>query len=227
MSGFVRNVIRSAIALAFLALLSGCQLTMVESLPAGAVPTCPAEWRGAWIAVDEAGRDDADFGIVVHPDCGVESREKGNPHPAKPPLPKPAFFQGSNGKQLVFLGAADAFELIAAPSNEGDQPPVGYVVLAWTREGERMNMKQADHRRVATLVVQGALPGKVNWQSENTSTVIIGGEPNAVAEAFGRYDFFEGGGGFSLRRVGDDVKALERALKRAATNQKGAKRRPS
>lgn len=218
--------IRSAAALALLALLSGCQLTMVENLPAGAVPTCPAQWRGAWIAVDEAGRDDPDFGIVVQNDCGVESREKGNPHPAKPPLPHPAFFQGNNGKQLVFLGAADAFDLIAAPSADGDKPPVGYVVLAWSREGERMNMRQADHRRVATLIVQGALPGKVNWQNDgSTSTVIVGGDPNAVAQAFGTYDFFEGGGGFSLRRVGDDAKALERALKRAAGQKSERKRK--
>ena len=216
---------RSAAALALLVLLSGCQLTMVENLPAGAVPTCPAEWRGAWIAVDEAGRDDGDFGIVVHDDCGVESREKGNPHPAKPPLPKPAFFQANGGKQLVFLGAADAFDLIAAPSADGEKPSVGYVVLAWTREGERMNMRQADHRRAATLIVQGALPGKVNWQNDgSTSTVIVGGDPTSVADAFGRYDFFEGGGGFSLRRVGDDVKALERALKRA-TSQKAERKR--
>ena len=221
----MNKTIRSAAMLALLVMLSGCQLTMVESLPAGAVPTCPKEWRGAWIAVDEAGRDDADFGIVVHEDCGVESREKGNPHPAKPPLPHPAFFLTSKGTALAFLGAADAFELIDAPVADGERrPDGGFVVLSWDREGDRMNMRQADHRRVATLIVQGALPGKVTWQSDNASTVIVGGEPNVVADAFNRYDFFEGGGGFGLRRVGDDAKALERAIKRAAANQKGAKK---
>jgi hypothetical protein len=98
------------------------------------------------------------------------------------------------------------------------------VVLSWNRDGERMSMRQADHRRVATLIVQGALPGKVNWQSDTASTVIVGGEANVVADTFNRYDFFEGGGGFTLRRVGDDAKALDRAVKRAAANQKGSKK---
>ena len=222
----MRNLMRALLALAPLMLLSGCQLTMVESLPAGAVPTCPAEWRGAWIAVDEAGRDDADFGIVVHDDCAVESRDHGNPHPAKPPLPHPAFAQGNGGKALVFLGAADALELIAAPGNDDNRPSVGYVVLSWSREGDRMNMRQADHRRAATLVVQGALPGKVNWQSDNASSVLIGGDPNAVAESLTRYDLFDNGAGFSLRRAGDDAKALERALKRAAGQKGERKKRP-
>jgi len=215
----------SAAALALLALLSGCQLTMVESLPAGAVPTCPAEWRGAWIAVDEAGRDEGDFGVVVHDDCGIESREKGNPHPAKPPLPHPAFFE-ARGKAIVFLGAADALELIAAPSSDENPPSKeGYVALAWSRDGDRLSMRQIDHRRAATLIVQGALPGKVNWQSDGNSTVLIGGDPNGVADTFNRYDFLDGGRGFNLRRVGGDVKALERALKSAAASQKGEKKR--
>jgi hypothetical protein len=221
----MKEIIRIALALALPALLAGCQLTMVETLPAGATPTCPAEWRGAWIAIDESGRDDGDFGIVVHDDCGVESRDHGNPHPAKPPLPHPAFFQTGKSKSLAFIGAADALDLIAAPtSDEGEKPSTGYVVLAWTREGDRMSLRQVDHRRVATLIVQGAVPGKVNWQSESTSSTLIGGDPNLVAEIFNRYDFFEQSAPFSLRRVGDDAKALERALKRAGGGQKAKKK---
>lgn len=216
------------LALAALA-LPACQSTMLESLPTGAATACPAEWRGAWIALDTdtGAREDAGFVVAAVParadaatgDCALTLVEE---HEGKPrELRFTPRFASARGAQLVLFGHEDAARML-----EPDAPPkAGWYPFEWRRSGDVLVLRAPDHRRIATLVVNGALDGSVSW-GDNEGFVFVAGDAVAIAKALddGRVAF-GGEGGTRAARVGDDRRDLDRALARRQREHERAEAR--
>jgi len=215
----MKPLLHIAVILASLALCA-CQTTIVEHLPQGATADCPAPVRGAWIAIEDDGREASDFGVIVHADCTLESRGKDGAHPAHPPLPHAQFFSGA-GKDLVLIPTSDAYELAEVKPDEKTYDKAGFIFFAWRRHGDVLELQAPDHRYVANLIVNGAVHGRTLWNSEGQAAStynFLSGDDAAIAQMLTRFDLFGEVKAMRLRRVGDDEKALNRAL-RAATSK--------
>jgi hypothetical protein len=199
---------RIGIALGAIA-LSACQSTMLESLPTGTATACPPEWRGAWIALDADSGAHEDTGFVVAGDCTVTLVEE---HEGKPrELVFTPRFASARGAQLVLFGHEDAAPLIApqAPAKPGWYP------FEWRRSDDVLVLRAPDHRRIATLVVNGALDGTVSWDDDD-KFVFVTGDAAAITAALGdgRVSFGGGEGGARAARIGEGRRDLDRALAR-------------
>ena len=207
-----RRLVAALVALA----LSACQSTMLENLPADAASECPAEWRGAWIALDaDSGRHE-DAGFVVDGACALTLVEI---HQGKPrELAFTPRFARARGKQVVLFASGEAARML-----EQDPPEKpGWYPFEWRRHDDVLVLRAPDHRRIATLVVNGALDGSVSW-SKNDAFVFVAGDPPAIAQALDDERVsFGGEGGARAQRVGEARRDLDRALERA---QREAKRR--
>jgi hypothetical protein len=199
--------------------LAGCQTTVIERLPQSAKTECPTPVLGAWIAVEDDGQDAADFGLLVHNDCTLESRGKDGAHPAHPPLPHLQFFTGA-GKQLVLLTTPAAYELAEVkPDKSYDM--TGFMIFAWQRHGDVLELQAPDHRHVANLIVNGAVHGRTLWDNKDQVATVynfLSGDEAAIEQLLTHTDLFGDTKSMRLRRVGNDDKALNRAL-RAATSK--------
>ena len=206
--------------------LSACQTTVLEHMPQGASSECPLPARGAWIAVEEDGQDATDFGLLVHADCTLESRGKDGPHPAKPPLPQAKFFVGA-GKNLVFIATTDAYELAEVKPDTANPDKGGFMVFAWQRHGDLLELQVPDHRHVAHLIVDGAIRGRTLWNRQDevvTAYNFLSGDEAAIAQLLARTDLFGEVKAMRLRHVGDDEKGLNRALRAATSKAMSAKK---
>ena len=215
----MKSLPRVCVILASLALCA-CQTTIVEHVPQGAKAECPAPVLGAWIAIEDDGQEAPDFGVLVHSDCTLESRGKDGAHPAHPPLPHAQFFSGA-GKDLVLIPTADAYELAEVKPDEKTDNKAGFIVFAWQRHGDVLELQAPDHRYVANLIVNGAVHGRTLWNGVDQATSVsnfLSGDDAAIAQVLTHFDLFGEVKAMRLRRVGDDAKTLNRAL-RAATSK--------
>jgi len=219
----IRSMRTLALLLPLAGVLAGCQVTALQRAPTGATGECPKELRGAWIALDDQGREESDFGVWVHDDCGVESREKGKARPAQQPLPHLATFAG-NGRPYVMVTVADARTLLGEETRDEQMPDDALLFFRWSRDEQLLTLQQPDHRRVATLVVQGAVPGRVRWENNGGSSLLTG-DADQIADALRRMDLVDDGEALRFKRVGDDGRALDRAIKRAAAARTGSQKK--
>jgi hypothetical protein len=202
------------LAMVTAAALCGCQVTVVENLPEGAGTDCPAGWRGAWIGLDELGRDDPDFGVHVAADCTlvVAAADPNDPPPDAPLHPR---FVGSGDGGMLLIGRDEVARLLEWKPDDPDAPPSGWVPLRWRRDGDSLEIESPDHRRIATLIVNGGLDGAVHWSSPDSGYNLVKGDAVSARQQLHDNDFFDGDDPTFLRRVGDDRRALDRALQRA------------
>lgn len=202
------------LALLVLFVLAGCRSTLLENLPAGATDACPQALRGAWIALDSDTRDAEDAGFVVALDCALTLVEwhdgqwretRFEPRHAR-----------SRGDALVFFSAREA-----APVLELEPVPEGWYPFEWRRNDDRLVLRQPDHRRIATLIVNGAIEGRTTWSRDEGHNVVLG-DGAAIAAALQGAFAFDDEGALHARRVGEDRRALDRALARAGRKSVGA-----
>lgn len=197
--------------------LSACQTTIVEHLPQGAKTECPAAVFGAWIAVEDDGQDASDFGLLVHRDCTLESRGTEGAHPSRPPLPHLQFFSAA-GKDLAFIATPDAYELGEVKPDDTSNAKAGFMLFAWQRHGDLLELQAPDHRHVANLIVNGAVHGRTQWNNEDQLASVynfLAGDEAAIAQLLLHTDLFGDVKVTRLRHVGGDDKALNRALRSA------------
>jgi hypothetical protein len=201
-------------------LLAACQSTMVESLPTGATASCPPEWRGAWIGLDADTGEAEDAGFLIAADCATTMIER---HEGK--LRETHFsprFAQVDATRIVFVGHEEA------ASQYKQDPPAraGWYPFAWERHGEVLALHPPDHRRIATLIVNGALEGATTWDRDEGAN-FVHGDAQAIERALRGPLGFDGGDGFRMRRVGEDRKALERAIARVVREDTARERRES
>lgn len=204
--------------------LGACQMTAFGSLPQGASNDCPKPLVGAWLAQEEKRGEPSDFGIVVHADCTVESRSKGEKRPASGPLPQLSVLRQAGSDEIVLIGTAAAFDLADIKPTNADEKPGGYMAFAWKRDDITVELRGIDDRRVATLIVQGAIQGDAHAHQTNRQTEIenfVTEDAAGAARVLSTYDLFDARNPMRFRRVGDDAKALERSMRFATGGKRG------
>ena len=188
--------------------LPTCQSTSLENLPTGASTACPPGWPGAWIGLDADSGEAEDAGFLIEHDCATTMVET---HQGK--LRATRFsprFATAGGAKLVFIGPEDAARLF-----EGAPPErSGWYPFAWRRNGDVLALSPPDHRRIATLIVNGAIDGTTTWNRHDGANFVFG-DAQAIAAALRGPVAFRDEAGFRLRRVGDTRRELDRAIERA------------
>ena len=189
--------------------LAACQSTVVERLPDGTVTDCPAEWRGAFVALDERGRLDGDFAMFVADDCSIEpiSPDPNDAPPADLRL-HPRFLAASGGSVVLFADP-EVQKLLELREDEL-RPPESWWPFHWTRERDVLTLEAPDHRRIATLIVNGGIEGTTHWNSRQEGFNILRGEPAALRDVLANGNLFEESRPIRLAWVGKNrVKALQ------------------
>jgi hypothetical protein len=213
---------RTLVALLLPLALGACSMTTFKNLPQGVAEDCPKAAVGAWLAREERPAEPADFGLVVHADCTVESRDaKHGKRPASGPLPRLRFLHEAAGDEVALIDTGAAFDLVDVKRSE-DMPAGSFMAFAWKVESNALTLRQIDDRRVATLIVQGAIQGTAQAKHHNRGTEIANAveeDAAATANLFRAYDLFSDKP-LEFKRVGEDAKALERALRPAAKKAK-------
>jgi hypothetical protein len=194
-------------------LLAACQSTSLENLPTGATTACPPAWPGAWIGLDDDTGAPVDVGFLVARDCTTTLVET---HEGKPR--ETAFsprFAGGSGTFLVFVRSEDAAHLFEgrAPQHSGWYP-FEWDFAEGGDEGDVLSLRAPDHRRIATLIVNGALDGMTTWNRNECANFVYGDEAQ-IATALHRAVSFMPRPDMRLRRVGQTRRDLDRAIARA------------
>lgn len=204
---------RALLALPLLLTLSGCTATAVEKLPQGASTDCPKDWVGAWVRLDvETHQPAPDLGVLVGEACQVLALDNDD-SPREVAL-HPQFL----GTKISLFPRAEVTILYEfAESLSKEFPEGSWFPVEWKRREDLMALSVPDTRRAATLIVQGVLVGDVNWESgqEGQSIVVVGSAAEDLPELLLQEDFWAAPPWFEFRRVGDDRRDLDKALREA------------
>ena len=197
--------------------LSACQSTVVERMPEGTVAECPAEWRGAFIALDDNGHRDGDFAMFVADDCTIEPLSS-DPKDGPPPELRlhPRFL--ANGSVVLFADP-EVRQLLELREDEL-RPPESQWPFHWSRDAAVLTLEAPDHRRIATLIVNGGMRGTTHWNSSDEGFNILRGEPAALRDALGNGQLFDDADPIRLEHVGAKRDDAVRAQRKAAKDGK-------
>ena len=200
---------RILFALLFVAALTGCQVTVLENLPAGATADCPAEWRGGFVGVDRDTNENAAFGVFVDEQCAFSIYDREKDRKAALVSVSPRYL-----RNVLLVSSEDVAKVAAAKSDSSDPAPTGWQPFRWNRSGELLQIDPPDHRRIATLIVNGAIDGETRWSNESGSN-LIRGDAQAQLEFLTKHRLFGDAPPITLRHVATTRAKLERALDKA------------
>lgn len=212
---------RVLIAVICTAGLAACQGTVVETLPEGATGGCPAALRGAWIAIDDDARAHADSGMFVSDDCATTVVESHRDGPRTTTL-SPRFLPAGDAGVVLYPHAEVA--RVLGWDADTAQPAGGWWPLEWRVRGRRLVLHLPDHRRIATLIVNGALDGEAHWTSGDSGYNVLRGDAQAIRARLLDEGLFDRGHDVELERIGAARRDLDRAIERA---RRDARRRGS
>ncbi len=119
---------------------------------------------------------------------------------------------------MVLFSRSEVATLMEWGPSDGEEIPDGsWFPLAWKRSADVITWAVPDSRRAATLVVQGAYGGKVSWAFDGGIVVLN----SAAEELLGllAQDAFWQGPILRLRRVGDDRRDLDKAMRGAKRSE--------
>lgn len=205
----IRNLLAAAVCLTGLA---ACQGTVTETLPEGASADCPAALRGAWIGLDDDDRAHADAGMYVANDCTTTVVET-HAGATRTTTLAPRFLPIGDAGVVLYPHAEVA--RVLDWKADTPQPSGGWWPLEWRRSGKRLVLNLPDHRRIATLIVNGALDGEAHWTSGDSGYNVLRGDATAIRERLVDDGLFDRDRDIALERVGDRRRDLDRAIDRA------------
>jgi len=192
--------------------LAACQGTVTETLPEGASTNCPAALRGAWIGLDDGDGAHADAGVYVSDDCTTTVVET-HIGATRTSTLVPRFLPvGEAG--IVLYPHAEVARVLDWKSDT-PQPTGGWWPLEWRRSSKRLVLNLPDHRRIATLIVNGALDGEAHWTSGDSGYNVLRGDAAAIRERLVDDKLFNRDHDIEFERVGDARRDLDRAIERA------------
>jgi hypothetical protein len=203
------TIFKSVLLLVCIA-LTGCESTTFDSMPAGASDACPVNWPGGWIAIDDQGHDDPGFAVFVSPQCAIENVSVTEKSPAPAAL-KPMFWHNA-GHEYALLGVIDSYSLMAEKRDADSVPAPGYFMLRWEIENQQMALRAPAHKRVATLIVNGAIDGSVERKKDRSLHNVINANPEQLRTLLQAIDLYDDSIPSRLRWTGLVRKTLDTTL---------------
>jgi hypothetical protein len=169
-----RAAVRGAwLLFAALLMSTGCQRTLFSQPPAAA-RGCDAALHGHWVSVDRDGKADGELEATLGTDCRLAVVEHRNDGPRE--WPSVAVASTRIGRRdLVWLDADSvnrAFDIDAGPV---DREGAAYVFV-YALDGERLDLLQPDHRRLAHGVVDGSIDGAAFIDGRDIAVRVDGDE---------------------------------------------------
>lgn len=174
-----------------LAALSGCSLTMFESPPSGTQVACDPRLVGHWLSgefMEQGAREprrwheDAERIAILPQDCGWVLRKTGE-CPEDLIGYRFSYLPDAAGGYIVATHATPATQPASCQGmqeddahDDGEVQQNGYMILRYTVAPDRIAIHNVDTLRVARLIAEGTLPGRI----ENTE---FGVEDGRIASA--------------------------------------------
>ncbi|OGT55745.1 MAG: hypothetical protein A3E01_17470 [Gammaproteobacteria bacterium RIFCSPHIGHO2_12_FULL_63_22] len=196
MDGLIRHL-RLLAGIAGLALLCACQGTTFQTPPLAA-GACDPGLSGRWISINEDGRPDGEMVLVFSADCqlDVTDRSNGNLREGDPTQVHVAQ-SGANGFMWVDAGwTAKRFDFADLAAHPGD---VFLMRYSWD-QGELL-FNDMDDKAVAHLIIDGKIPGTVDYEDDRLLNRITGPArpevltlPGVFSAEFGRFRRDDGNG---------------------------------
>ena len=197
-----RAALRAAILLFAAALMStGCQRTLFSQPPA-AERGCDSALHGHWVSVDRNGNADGELEATLGAECRLAVVEHRNDGPrAWPPVSVASTRIGRRDVLWLDAGSVNrAFDIDAGPV---DREGAAYV-FAYTLDGERLDLLQPDHRRLAHRVVDGSQDGAAFIDGRDIA-VRVDGDEQALATLLRERRTFQRKDALRFRRVARGV----------------------
>lgn len=213
--------------------LPGCERVEFQSPPSEPLQACSEEWIGDWRLRPVRDQDeDGDPGFLrVGEDCR--------------PFVLVSFGLGEDGAERfeveelraqahIGFATTAAWQVFAwrekdKPEREETRQPAGYSLYAWQRRGAFIELREADPRKAAHLVIDDRHPGWIDKRdrrpdgSRGASTlfVFLFGSSAEIASLLDREELF-GEVVMRLEPLGEaDLETLEAALREAPVSTPG------
>jgi hypothetical protein len=152
------KTIAAVTLLGFAAVLTGCKDTTFESLPSERTTTCDTHFVGKWRLISADNKSsDYELYVIVEPECKRwRFIEDGNDD-AKTEQTVHFAFATVGGKPLLALKIDPDRDPAKDP---GARWSIGYYYLRYEFADKTIRAHPVDHRRVAHLIVDGAVAGR-------------------------------------------------------------------
>jgi hypothetical protein len=161
-----------------LALLCACQGTTFQTPPLAAAGCDPA-LPGRWISINENGRPDGEMVLLFSANCQLDVTDRANGKLREGEATQ-AFVARSGIHTYMWVNAgwaAQRFDFADLAVNPGD---VFLMRYAWDH-GELL-FNDVDDKAVAHLIIDGKIPGTVDYQDDRLLNRITGpARPEALA----------------------------------------------
>lgn len=162
--------IRLLAGIGLLGLLCACQGTTFQTPPLAA-GACDPALPGRWISINEDGRPDGEMVLLFSGDCQLDVTDRSNgkvregdatqAYMAKP---------GVDGYMWVNAGwAAQRFDFADLAVNPGD-----VFLMRYSLDQGELLFNDMDDKAVAHLMIDGKIPGTVDYQDDRLLNRITG-----------------------------------------------------
>ncbi len=150
------STIRSFAAMLLL-VLSGCSMTVFESLPPGEVTRCDPNWPGHWAQIKSPGDKPAGETTPEVVEIDANCSKSGKPGDTAPaPL---VLITTPDGRQyLDFLN--DDGRPQCQPGKEGPGKKCGHLLLRYEYIGNEIRVYDVDHAKLASLIGKKKIRGE-------------------------------------------------------------------
>ena len=180
---------------------AGCQRTLFSQPPATA-RDCAASLHGHWISVGRDGTADGEIEATLGAECRLAVVEHRNDGPRTwPPVAVSSTRVGR--RDLLWLDAGSvnrAFDIDAGPV---DRAGAAYVFV-YTLDGDRLELLQPDHQRLAQRVVDGSIDGAALIDGRDIA-VRVDGDEQALTTLVRERRTFQRKDALRFRRVAPGV----------------------
>lgn len=153
-----------------LAVLCACQGTTFQTPPLAAA-VCDSALPGRWISINENGRPDGEMVLAFSADCQLDVTDRSNGN-LREGEATPAYVARSGMDRYMWVNAgwaAQRFDFADLAVNPGD---VFLMRYSWD-QGELL-FNDVDDKAVAHLIIDGKIPGTVDYVDDRLLNRITG-----------------------------------------------------
>lgn len=156
--------------ISLLALLCACQGTTFQTPPLAAT-VCDSALPGRWISINENGRPDGEMVLVFSADCQLDVTDRSNGN-LREGEATPAYVARSGMDRYMWVNAgwaAQRFDFADLAVNPGD-----VFLMRYSWDQDELLFNDVDDKVVAHLIIDGKIPGTVDYVDDRLLNRITG-----------------------------------------------------